>query len=61
MDESLEKLYTISLEGLAYMGKRKGDVLTVGMDHLSCFFPGMLALGAMQVGFPMLFLVLPGI
>eukprot|EP00823_Brevimastigomonas_motovehiculus_P008446 TRINITY_DN7738_c0_g1_i1.p1 TRINITY_DN7738_c0_g1~~TRINITY_DN7738_c0_g1_i1.p1 ORF type:complete len:621 (+),score=169.12 TRINITY_DN7738_c0_g1_i1:79-1941(+) len=33
-------------EGLYYVAERMGDTVVPKMDHLACFIPGMLALGA---------------
>lgn len=43
------QLHAVSASGLAYIGERRGrGKLAQTMDHLVCFFPGVLALGALH-------------
>mmetsp|Transcript_32965 Transcript_32965/g.53318 ORF Transcript_32965/g.53318 Transcript_32965/m.53318 type:complete len:202 (+) Transcript_32965:2-607(+) len=45
IDSMTKKLLTKSTEGLWYIAEMRGNNLDHKMDHLTCFAPGMLALG----------------
>jgi mannosyl-oligosaccharide alpha-1,2-mannosidase len=44
INEILEKLVQQDVNGLYYFGKLKNEKFSPDMDHLACFFPGMLVL-----------------
>ncbi|KAI3429765.1 hypothetical protein D9Q98_010078 [Chlorella vulgaris] len=46
MDEMIEKLVFTSKEGLVYVAEFDRNLVKHKFDHLVCFVPGMLALGA---------------
>lgn len=48
-DEILEQLVAISPGGLTFVGQKRNRNRFVGkMEHLSCYFPGNIALGVAE-------------
>ena len=48
IDEALAQLSSTSQDGLLFIGKRRGNWVDTQMEHLTCFLPGNLALGALH-------------
>lgn len=48
MDEMLEQLVTTSSDGHVYVAQKERRYVRHKMEHLTCFVPGMLALGVTQ-------------
>lgn len=46
MDHALSDLFRTTPDGLHVIGKLRGNASIASLEHLTCFLPGNLALGA---------------